>query len=105
MQASIRGKDGKIVGKDQFMSFGHHFYCTVYKTLINFTTIDRIIEIVWYGPEDDYGTTTGGFGAGFTRYTITPQVNKQLNQRVQKALKIGVAAVVKDNVVRLQKAQ
>lgn len=104
MWAPIRKKDGKIVEKkDEFTSFGHHFYCTVYETLIDFTTIDGITEIVWCGPEDDHGTTTGGFGAGFTRYAITSQVNKQLNQRVQRALKIG--ATVKDNVIRLQKAK
>lgn len=59
--------------------------------MIDFQSIDGITKIVWFGPEDDRGTTTGGFGMGFTRYAITSQVNEQLNQRVQRALKIGIA--------------
>lgn len=69
-----------IVGNiEGYTSFGHQFYCTVYKTLIDFSSINEITEIVWCGPEDDYETATDGYGTGFTRYAITSQVHKQLN--------------------------
>lgn len=75
----------------------------MYKTLIEFAFIDGITEIVWCRPENDHGTATGGYGTGFTQYAITSQVNKQLNQRVQRALKVGIAKV-KDNVIRLRES-
>lgn len=86
--------------QDGFNSFGQYFYCTVYKTLIDFDTVDRIMEIIWCGPEDDHGMATGGFGKGYTRYAITSQVNRQLNDRVQRVLFLA-AANVKDDVIRL----
>lgn len=66
---------------DGFNSFSHFFYCTVYKTLIDFDTVDGITEIIRCGPENDHRKG----------YAIASQVNKQLNDRVQRVLFLGAA--------------
>lgn len=75
----------------------------MHKTFIDFASIHGITEIILCGQENDHGMATGGYGTEFTRYAITSQVNKQLNQRVQRALKVGIARV-KDNVIRIREA-
>ena len=86
---------GKLVTHaDGFNQQGHYFFNASYKVLVDTGAIDGIVHMAWRGREDIHATSTGHLAKGYQRWAFTAQMNKQLDQRVSKALKTGVLNVM-----------